>query len=157
MSVGEFRNLADSIPKLPGSIQAIRLFTTSEDQQQISAAFATFDKKAGWQILMFDSRADEKFHLAWQSGKLDDSFSVSHPDALKVFHFGHENAVEFDGCAPHVCPDVFSILMYVPSKRAASTAKYVWGKVTYSPALDSAAEAPYKSALDQLVSEHRNH
>lgn len=156
MSEAELRNLADSLPKLPGSIQAIRFFSASGDQRGISAALATFEKQAGWQISIFNSRGDQKFQLGWESGKLDDSFSVSSPDALKIFHLGNEDAVEFNGCAPHVCPDVFSILLYVPSKETAFTAKYVWGKVTYSPTLGTAADAQYKSALDQLVSEHRN-
>jgi hypothetical protein len=156
ISAAEFRSLADSMPKLPGSIQAIRFFGAPRGQQGTSAALATFQKQAGWQILIFKSRSDQKFQLAWESGKLDDSFSVSSSDALKIFHLGNENAVEFNGCAPHVCPDVFSILLYVPSKGAAFTAKYVWGKVTYSPTLSTAADAQYKSALDQLVSEHRN-
>ncbi len=156
MSVAEFRDLADSLPKLPGSIQAIRFFSSSGDQQGTSAAFATFERQAGWQVSIFNSHGDLKFQLEWQSGKLDDSFSVSSPDALKIFHFEKEDAVVFDGCAPHVCPDVFSILMYVPSKRTTFTAKYVWGKVTYSPTLGSPSEVQYKSALDQMVSEHRN-
>ena len=155
MSVAELRNLADSLPQLPGSIRRSRFFSTSGDQRG-TAALATFEKQAGWQISIFNSRGDQKFKLGWESGKLDDSFSVSSPDALKIFHFGSEDAVEFNGCAPHVCPDVFSILLYVPSKGTAFTAKYVWGKVTYSPTLGTAADAQYKSALDQLVSEHRN-
>jgi hypothetical protein len=156
MSVAEFRGLADSLPRLPGNIQSISFFRTSGDPSGNSAAFATYERQAGWQITIFNSQGDHKFQMEWQSGKLDDSFSVSSPDALKIFHFGNEDAVEFDGCAPHVCPDVFSVLMYVPSKRAAFTAKYIWGRITYSPSLNSAASSPYKLALDQLVSEHRN-
>ncbi len=156
MSESEFRNLAESLPQLPGRIEAIRLFSAHGNQQVSSVAFATFDKQAGWQVLIFDAPSGHKFQMEWQSGKLDDSLSVSDADALKIFHFRKEDAVEFDGCASHVCPDVFSILLYVPSQRRAFVAKYVWGKVTYSPALDSPTEAQYKSALDQLVREHRD-
>ena len=81
---------------------------------------------------------------------LDDSFSVSSHGALKIFHLRDEDAVEFSGCAPHVCPDVFSVFIYVPSQKAAFMAQYVWGKVTYSPAIESAADEKYKFALDQL-------
>ncbi len=156
MSVSEFRDLADSLPKLPGNIQAIRLFRDSGPGQTNFAAIATFSNQMGWQISIFDSPVGRKFKLIWQSGKLDDSFSVSDPSALKLFHLGQEDAVEFEGCALHVCPDVFSILMYVPSKRTSFSVKYVWGKVSYSPVLESPANAPYKSALDQLVSQRRN-
>lgn len=155
MSAAEFRDLANSLPKLPGSIQAIRLFRAPGTEQTTSAAFATFSEQTGWQISIFDSPAGHKFQLEWQSGKLDDSFSVSDSSELKVFQLGQQDAVEFEGCAPHVCPDVFSILIYVPSKRTAFTVKYVWGKVSYSPALGSPENAQFKSALDQLVAERR--
>jgi hypothetical protein len=154
MTVQQFREFAASLPDLPGQIQAIRLLQGSGSAR--SVALATFGERTGWQLFVFDSVNGSKFELGWKSEKLDDSFSVSYPDALKVFSLGQEQGATFDGCAAHVCPDVFSVLLYVPSKRTSFTAKYVWGKVTYSSKLESPENSSYKAALEQLVKEHRN-
>jgi hypothetical protein len=153
MTVEEFRNLADSLPKLPGTIQSVLLFRASGDKQSISAALATFDDKKGWQLLVFHSLEGRKYQLEWQSSKLDDSFYISNPGALKVFSLGDETAISFEGCARHACPDVFSILLYVPSRRSSFTATYIRGKVTYSPSLTTEEQESYKSVLVQLIGE----
>ena len=148
MTVQQLREFSESLEELPAPIQAIRFFRP--DGRERSVALTTNDQKTGWQIFVFDSvPSSTRFALTWKSGKLDDGFSVSYPGALKLFDFGHEQGIEFEGCAPHVCPDVFSVLLYVPSKRTAFTAKYVWGKITYSP--ESSENSGYKAALDQLI------
>lgn len=153
LTVQEFRDFAKNLPDLPGRIEAIRLFQGLR-QKEVFIAVATWGRQPGWQLFVFDSTAGVKFHLDWKSGKLDDSFSVSDAGALKVFGFALEQGVEFAGCAPHACPEVFSVLLYVPSKRTAFTAKSVYGKVTYSPGVEASENAPYKAALDQLIREH---
>lgn len=157
LSAAEFRDFAKSLPELPGRIQAIRLFEESGGQRA-SVAVATWGEGTGWQVFVFDSPSGRNFRLEWESGKLDDSFSVGDPSALKTFTFmDGKQGVQFSGCAPHNCPsDVFSVMLYVPSKKTAFTARYVWGKVTYSPTQESLENRQYKDALAQLVKEHRN-
>lgn len=153
LSVVELREFANSLPDLPGRIQAIRLFRESGGQRS-SVAVATWAERSGWQIFVFNSPSGKKFQLEWTSGKLDDTFTVSSFHALEIFDLGTELGVSFYGCAPHLCGGgVFSVLLYVPSKRTAFTARYVHGKVTYSPGLESPENSSYKSALDQLVKE----
>lgn len=154
ISIDEFRNLAKTLPTLPGRIQAIQIFYDSTAHEN-AVAFATFDDKAGWQVSVFDPNREGGFKLAWQSGKLADSFAVSSQSELRVASLENEQAVQFEGCAAHVCPDVFSILLYVPSKHTVFTADYVWGKVTFSVNLDSVENSRYKSVLSNLVKRHK--
>jgi len=156
LSPEQFRTLAASLPQSSARIQAVRLFDRIDDKGESSAAVATFDSQQGWRLFAFDPSPQKRFVLTWKSGALDDSFAVSDPSALKVFQLASEDAIVFEGCAKHVCPDVFSILLYVPSAHSSFTAKYVWGKITYSPALDSPKEGAYKNALDQLIRERHD-
>ena len=156
LSPEQLRTLAASMPQSSAHIQAIRLFDRTADKAESSAAVATFDSQQGWRLFAFDPSPQKGFVLTWKSGVLDDSFAVSYPGALKVFQLASGDAIVFEGCAKHVCPDVFSILLYVPSAHSSFTAKYVWGKITYSPALNSPKEAAYKNALNQLIREHRD-
>ncbi len=159
LSVKEFRNLAESLPELPGRIQAIRLFQGAIGQQA-SVAIATFGEKTGWQLFVFASNTGKHFRPEWKSGKLANTFTVADPAALKLFDFGNEVGVEFSGCAPHSCGGgpsaVFSVLLYVPSKRTAFTATYELGKIAYSSNLQSAGNERYRGALEQLVKEYAN-
>jgi hypothetical protein len=156
LSPEQFRALAASLPPSSAHIQAVRLFDRMGDKGESSAAVATFDSQQGWRLFAFAPNPQKGFVLTWKSGALDDSFAVSDPSALKVFQLASGDAIVFEGCAKHVCPDVFSILLYVPSASASFTAKYVWGKITYSPALNSPTEAAYKEALEQLIRERRD-
>lgn len=150
ISVNEFRSLAKSLPELPGRIQAVQIFYDSMIHQN-AIALATLDEKSDWRLFVFSSVKKGQFQLTWQSGKLADSFAISSQNELKVFSLEDEQAVQFEGCASHVCPDVFSILMYVPSKNAIFTADYVWGKVTFSANLETTENARYKLILNNLV------
>lgn len=156
LSTEQFRDLAESLPQMPAHIQAVRLFSASGSVGESSAAVAAFDLQHGWQILAFEPGTQRRFVLTWKSGTLDDSFALSDSNALEIFQLGSGDAIVFEGCAKHVCPDVFSVLLYDPAARAAFTAKYVWGKITYSPSLNSPKDALYKEALEQLIHERRD-
>jgi len=157
LSVKEFRNLAESLPELPGRIQALRLFQGTIGQQA-SVAIATLGEKTGWRLFVFASNSGKHFRLEWKSGKLPYTFAVADPAALRLFDFGNEVGVEFSGCAPHSCGGgpsaVFSVLLYVPSKRTAFMATYSLDKVTYSENLKIKGNERYKGALEQLVKEY---
>ena len=156
ISVSQLQALVGELPPLPeGSIQAVQ-FLRRDGFWINRVAFLTETRNGGWQIFVFHLEKTGKHSLEWKSGKLDDSFSVSSPDALKVFSYGREQGIRFSGCAAHACPDVFSILLYVPSKRTAFTAKYVRGETAYSLELDSPENSYYKTILNQLVREHGN-
>ncbi len=153
LSATEFRNFAKSLPRLPGRIQAIRLFNESSGEKS-SVAVATWGERSGWRLFVFGSRKGQNFQLEWKSGRLDDTFAVGDPSSLRAFNFldGTEG-ISFEGCLRHNCPDVFSILLYVPSLRTAFTATSVYRKVTYSSDMRLPEDEKYKSVLDQLVDE----
>lgn len=154
LTATQFSNLASSFVNLPGRIDAVQIFHVAGNQQD-SVAIATFEDSAGWQLAIFNPAPGGKYVLGWKSGKLDDSFAVSSPGALRISSLANEQAIVFDGCASHACPDVFSILLYVPSAGGAFTAQYVWGKIAYSPNLEEAKYAQYKSILANLVRKHK--
>ena len=155
LSVAQLRTLANSLPG-SSSIQAIQ-FLRKDGFWIDRAAILTLGKNSGWQIFVFNRQSNEKITLEWKSGKLDDSFAVSSPNQFQLVVAASETALKFSGCAAHVCPDVFSVMLYVPSKKTAFSATYIWGKVTYSPAGNGPDSQIYKSSLDQLIAEHRNH
>ncbi|MGH8427510.1 MAG: hypothetical protein ACRES7_05950 [Gammaproteobacteria bacterium] len=155
LSVAELRQLVNALPKLPGRILAVKLFRGGE--HIVSVAVLTYGDVSGWQIFVLAPQSRERFRMVWKSGKLDYKFTVSYPDAMKIFNFGAEDGIYFSGCAPHSCGGgpsaVFSVLLYVPSKNTAYRADYTLGKTTYSSALQISNNKEYKGALEQLVSE----
>jgi hypothetical protein len=151
MTRSEFRDFAERFPSLPGRIEAIQLFSGSKGRL---AALATFDRTSGWQVLIFGLSGEATDQLVWSSGKLPDSFYVADSSALKRFSFGQEQGISFEGCAQHTCPDIFSILLYVPSRHQQYTLNYVQGKVTYSRNLEESDAAEYKRALNQMLKVH---
>lgn len=156
LSANQFRNLADSLPPLPGTIQAVQ-FLRRDGFWINRAAVLTQGKDSGWQIFLFHVESHNNFVLEWRSGKLGDSFAVSSADQLQAYDVGaSEQALKFSGCAAHSCPDVFSVMLYVPSKNAAFTATYTLGKITYFPASDGPEFQFYKKSLDHLIAEHRS-
>ena len=156
LSADDFRDFVNSLPHLPAPIQAVRFFDAPGNKGKSSVAITTFDSQHGWQLFAFEPDTKGRFVLTWKSDSLDDSFAVSDPGALKIFQLANGDAIVFEGCAKHACPDVFSVLLYVPSVRTTFVAKYIWGNVTYTPSLSSPKEDGYKKALQQLIHEHRD-
>jgi hypothetical protein len=156
ITVSQLQNLLNALPSLPGTIQAIRFLR--RDRFWIDgAAVLTQGEHSGWQIFVLHLGSGGKTSLEWKSGRLDDSFAVSSANQLRTRNVGvSEEALEFSGCAAHNCPDVFSVMLYVPSRRAAFTATCISGKVKYSPGLESADNRKYKDAVDQLVRDRAN-
>ena len=154
ISAADLRGFANALRPLPGRIQAIQIFGEPKRDKN-SIAIATFDEQSGWQLFVYAPSSVLKYDLEWSSGKLDDSFRVASPQSFRTYSFSNGQGIVFEGCAPHVCPDVFSILLYVPSQRTALIASSVWGKVTYSPNAEEAKNATYKSDLADLVHKHQ--
>ena len=106
---------------------------------------------------MFHLEDNGKFALEWKSGKLDDSFAGSSADQFQPYNSFDEQTFKFSGCAAHNCPDVFSVMLYIPSKSMAITATYILGKVTYSPsAISDSGYQIYRTYLDKLIAERRS-
>lgn len=154
LPVNAFRSLANSLPQMAGAIEAIRIFYEPKNSGNPSVAFATYDTQNGWQLSIFREESNRKFQREWQSGQLEESFKVSYPAALKVFDLGNGQTILFEGCAPHACPDVFSILLFAPNRKTAFTANCVWGKITYSSNLKLPQDSSYKAILGQLIKNH---
>lgn len=151
LTVSQVQTLLNALPPLPGTIQAIRFLRTNRFWID-GAAVLTQGEHSGWQIFVIHLGDDGKPSLEWKSGKLDDSFAVSSANQFGTQNVGVSGeAVEFSGCAAHNCPDVFSVMLYVPSKRTSFTASYILGKVTYSPGLKSAENREYRAILDRFL------
>ena len=155
LSVHQLRNLANTLPPLPGMIQAIQFLQNGKFQIN-GAAILTDGADSGWQISVFDLESTGKFQLEWKSGRLDDSFAVSSAHQFQTYFLSDEQVLQFSGCAAHACPDVFSVMLYVPSRKSAFTATYTLGKVTYSPSGDGAMYRYYKMELDRYIAKHRS-
>jgi hypothetical protein len=155
LSVAQLRTIANSLPASPGGIQAIQ-FLRKDGFWIDRAAFLIQERDSGWQIFVFHRESNDKIALEWKSGKLDDSFATSSPDQFQIVVAASENALKFSGCAAHDCPDVFSVVLYIPSKKTAFSATYIWGEVTYSPASDGSNAQFYKASLDRFIAEHRS-
>ncbi len=151
VSADQLRSFAQQLPNMPGRIQSLQILR-GEHGPLISVA--RFSADDGWELSVFGINGDGKFAERWHSGKLPDSFHVSYPSALKTFDFGNEDGVEFEGCAPHSCPEVFSILLYVPSISKDFVATSIFGKTTYSQDVLLPQNLRYKQALDQLLKDH---
>jgi len=156
LSVSELQNLMDVLRGTSGDIQAIQ-FLRSDEFSIDRAAVLTQPRTGGWKILVFHLEKNGKFAREWESKALKDSFAVSSSSAFQTRTVGTaEQALQFSGCAAHNCPDVFSVLLYSPSKKAAFTAEYVRGKLNYSPNVESADNRDYKDALDECVKQRRS-
>jgi hypothetical protein len=155
ISVRQLRNLVNTLPPLPGTIQAIR-FLQNEGFQINRTAILTDGVDSGWQIFVFHLESTGKFALEWKSGRLDGSFAVSSADQFQSYFLSDEQVLKFSGCAAHACPDVFSVMLYVPSKKTAFTATYTLGKVTYTPSAGGPMYQYYKMDLDRYIAKHRS-
>lgn len=151
VSADQLRSFAQQLPNKPGRIQSLQIFR-GERGPLISVARLSADD--GWELSVFGIAGNGKFVERWHSGRLPDSFRVSYPNALKTFDFGDEDGVEFEGCASHSCPEVFSILLYVPSIGKDFVVTSSYGKTTYSQDALVPQNLRYKQALDQLLKEH---
>ena len=154
LSITEFRNFATSLPKLPGRIAEIRLFD-EESGRTASVAIATVGEKTGWRLFVFARSSGGKFTLQWKSGKLPPTFDIE-GTGLQIWNFSDgSQGVTFTGCAAHLCgfdsSSLYSVLLYVPSKRAAFIATSDAGKVSYSANVGAPGNERYRADLDQLV------
>ena len=101
-------------------------------------------------------QTNDKFALEWNSAKLVDLFAESSADQFQPYNSFGEQTFKFSGCAPHNCPDVFSVLLYIPSKSMAIAATYTLGKITYSPpAVGGQGYQIYRNYLDKLIAKQR--
>ena len=155
LSAEELLRFAQSLPALPGRIQTIQFLRDSDGNFPGFVELLTESPESGWQVFVFRFDGANHFTLEWNSGKLDDSFAVSSPDALKVVDLGDEWVTTFEGCAAHACPDVFSALLYSPSRHSAFITTYLRGKVMRSPGLDAPSNRIYKNILNEIVEKRR--
>lgn len=156
LSASELQNLVNALAAASsGEIQAIQ-FLRSDGFTIDRAAILMQPRNGGWTILVFQLKKRGKFKLEWKSEVLKDSFAVSSSSAFQTRTVGTaEQVLQFSGCAAHNCPDVFSVLLYSPSKKAAFTATYVRGRVSYSRNLESPDNRDYKDVLHEFVKQRR--
>ncbi len=147
----ELASIARALPS--GPLYSMKLFHEKNDPR-LSMAVLSSTKKNGWQVLVVSPRGRDEYTVSWTSPRLADSFEVSDPRNLGTYGLGEEEAVTFSGCGRHVCPDVFSVLLYVPSTHQAFTASCVDGKTSFSPTGSKYTEPLRELLRDQIGSEH---
>jgi len=151
----ELSRFSNSLSDIEAPIVAIRFFRIHGVGFPGGIALLLADEKTGWQIRVYTRMADQDFRLVWQSKELHEAFATSSYDRLRTYILRDEEIVVFDGCAAHSCPDVYAILMYVPSKGAAFWARRTHNKtVIYSPGLELPENSVYKDWLDRQIAEH---
>jgi hypothetical protein len=151
ISVEELDRLMRAVPALPGRIYSIRFLRDARGNFPGFVALLVMNPTGGWYVYVFRSEDRGSFALDWKSAKLDDSFAVGSPDDLRTFDLGDEYGFTFEGCAPHACPEFFSVLLYAPSAHKSFTATYEDGKIGYSSGLDAPANHNYKVVLDEEI------
>jgi len=151
------KQLIQIIRTLPSApIGSIQFFREKKDER-LSAIILSLKKGDGWQLRLISPRGRTSYSTSWVSEKLSDSFSVSSPTNLSHYWLKDEGAIVFTGCAPHMCPDIFSALLYVPSRHRAFVGTCNNGQVTYtfSPSDEGANE--YKEVLNETLQEIDGH
>jgi hypothetical protein len=154
LSVAQLQNFTKSLQTSEGRIYAIIPFLDESAGGTTSIAVLTARPRDGWRVAVFASDRKSSFRKIWSSGKLDDSFAVSSASQLAVFGLESGYAISFGGCAAHMCPEIFSELLYVPSMKRAYSATCQDGTVHYSFAVSDEKNADVKSGLDELLRNH---
>lgn len=143
----ELAALAHALPNI--HVLNLRIFREGSNSR-LSAAVLTEVAHVGWRVLIVSPSTPDAYKVSWKSEPLKDSFAVSSPNELSTFGLAHEEAVTFSGCAAHACPDVFSVLLYVPSLHRALTATCTYKQTKYS--FESASpDAQFRGDLNQLL------
>ncbi len=149
----QLTQIAQMLPGAP--IYSIRLFR-EKNKGRISATALTASKKTGWQIVLISPQGLDGYRKSWVSAKLPESFAVSSPEALRTYGLTDEEGIVFSGCAPHMCPDIFSVMLYVPTQHRAFIGTCDNGETTYSFTLTASLQ-DYKAALNDLLQEIDRH
>jgi hypothetical protein len=139
----ELTKIAQRLPA--GPIYNIKFFHENKNSR-LSAAVLSSQTKYGWEILLVSPSNERDYKVTWVSPRLADSFTVSDTRNLDTFGLADGEAISFSGCAPHMCPDIFSVLLYVPWSRRMYTATCQDGKTSYAP-----ESGKYKSDLNELL------
>ncbi|MGH9734655.1 MAG: hypothetical protein ACRD8A_08715 [Candidatus Acidiferrales bacterium] len=98
----------------------------------------TDSTEGGWQLVVFRVGLNGNAKLKWKSGRLADSFAVSSGDELGTPIIGGEQVVTFSGCAAHACPEVFAVLLYVPSLNTTFSETHRGKDFVFSAAIGAA-------------------
>jgi hypothetical protein len=154
LSVAQLQNFTKSLQTSEGKIYSIQLFADRSAGGYTSIAVLTSRPHIGWLVEVFTHSGNDDFHRVWSSGKLDESFAVSSASELTIYGLGSDQAVSFGGCEAHMCPSVFSELLYVPSKKRVYSATCQDGTVQYSFAVSDEKNADIKLGLDELLRNH---
>ena len=149
----QLTQIARMLPESP--IYSIRLFR-EKNNGRISATALTASKRTGWQIALISPQGLDGYRKSWVSAKLPESFAVSSPEALRTYGLTDEEGIVFSGCAPHMCPNIFSVMLYVPTQHRAFIGTCDNGETTYS-FMPAAALQGYKTALDDILQEIDRH
>lgn len=147
ISIHEFKNIIDKVPDSKAHIESILVF---EAEKRVAILYSKY--KRGWGIWVFQKRDLKPWKLMWESPKLDDSFSVSSPDRFKLCNLPTgERGIQFSGCGAHNCSDIYSVMIYVPSKNKSYSVSHILGRIDYSFIPVTGDENLYKEYLSEQI------
>lgn len=102
--------------------QRIYSILTFRDPESATHIAILSGSRTGWHVTVLQNVTSD-LKVEWKSGRLADDFSVSSADALEIDDLGDEQAVEFSGCARHMCGgidgEVFGMVLYAPRVKQA--------------------------------------
>lgn len=110
-----FASVSKSLP-LGARIESVRLF--NDFQKSASSVAVLVSTKTRWRIYVFSPVGRSGYEAVWNSGPLSPTFMVATP-SLRVEQVEEQDAIAFSGCVRHMCPDIFSSFLYVPSLHRA--------------------------------------
>ncbi len=141
--------LGRSLPP-KSSLEAVLIFN---DLRKRSSSVAVLgDVQHGRRLFIFAPAKSGRYTLLWHSSLLTGSFSQDSSQPLKLEPLANEDAVAFSGCAQHMCPEIFSTLLYVSSQHRAFIGTCDRGTTHYDFVL-TANHEEVRSALDKILAD----
>lgn len=153
LTASQFTRFSELMSGAEDRIVNVRFLDGTEGGYPGSIAVLMQNKFGKWKITVFDRKSDGSFRAVWIESHLDDSFSVSSPQNFNVASLDGHDLLMFSGCAAHVCQDIFSTLIYDPSKHEVYSAKYEFGKIKYSENLTTSINSKYKYLLKKEIND----
>jgi hypothetical protein len=152
LSIQEWIAAANLIEKSKASIYETRLFDAANGQLGV-VVLATH--ASAWNLYVFTRGDDRKVHLDWESGPLNETFSITDRSNLKTVSIDAHlrNLVQFKACNLKTSPLACSIVLYDAVKGDSFTiTRDASNKVSYSKELQSPENKIYRDWLDRAIS-----
>lgn len=129
-------------------VEAVKIFQDLKQQGSLVALLVGL--KHGRELFIVSPHKSKQYAVRWHSSLLAGSLDVISFDPLKLETLNDGDAISFSGCAQHMCPDIFSTLLYVPSQNRAFVGTCDRGTTHYDFVLDASHEE-VRSVLERRL------